>query len=128
MSLELDSDDNIEGIFEEIDLERQKQRLDALEDIIYESDVGRGAQSNYLNLSDPSFELFFRNPEDDVFETDKNNVTVVFNPERELRTTSVGVNVFGDEQSRSNSVEHFFPMSGSRHASLDETEFRRLTR
>jgi hypothetical protein len=128
VSLEVDSDDNIERVFEEIDLERQKQRLDALEDIIYELDVSGGAQSNYLNLSDPSFELFMTNPEDDVFEIDMNNVTVVFNPERESRTTSVSVNVFGNEQSRSNSVEHFVPMSESRHFSLDETEFRRMTR
>jgi len=32
-----------------------------------------------------------------------------------------------DDQSRSNSLEHFVPISMSRHSSLDESAFRHLT-
>ena len=53
------------------------------------------------------------------------DVTVVDLPEREPRTSSVGVNVYGDAHSRSNSLEYQFT---PRRVSLDEAELRRITR
>ena len=63
--------------------------------------------------------------DEDVFETELLNQ--VFN-EKDSRTTSVEINVYRDDQSRSNSVEHFVPMPQSRRVSLDDSEFRRVTR
>ena len=50
-----------------------------------------------------------------------------FNQEKESRTTSVSINVFANDHSRSNSLEHFVPILESRHASLDESELIRVT-
>ena len=44
----------------------------------------------------------------DVFEIGE--VLGTFNQEKESRTTSVSVNVFANEHSRSNSLEHFVPI------------------
>ena len=68
------------------------------------------------------------NPADDVFEIDVEELNSNSCKEKDSRTTSVEVNVYRDDQSRSNSVEHFVPMPQSRRVSFDDSEFRRVTR
>ena len=80
-------------------------------------------ESRHASL-DESELIRVKNPLD-VSEIDGNNVSVALNKVRESRTISVGVNVFGNEHSRSNSLELFVPIQESRHASLDESELTR---
>ena len=84
-------------------------------DLEYDADEDNGEVFKERNVENPL----------DVSEIDGNNVTVALNKVRESRTISNGVNVFGHEHSRSNSLELFVPILESRHASLDKSELRR---
>ena len=124
MSLDLYSEDSIEDLFREIDIERQKQTRDVLQNVIDELEISGGAQTSYQYLSEPSLEEHV-SPNDEVFEIDFENIA---NKEKDSRTTSIDVNVYRDDQSRSNSLEYLVPMPQSRRVSLDDQEFRRVTR
>ena len=82
-------------------------------------------------MSEPSFEIVFENPEknivdDDVFKTTigDEDVSTTATKEKETRTRSTTVNVFGDERSRPNSEEFFVTKPSSRRRSLDVADMR----
>ena len=123
VSIESDSEDSIEDLFRDIDLERQKLYRENLQHVIDELEISGGAQTSYQHLSDPEIDIMV-NPYDEVFE---DNLATELFKEKDSRTTSVEVNVYRDDQSRSNSVEHYVPMPQPRRVSLDDIEFRRVT-
>ena len=64
-----------------------------------------------------------------LVEIEDNNANDVFDKNKDARTTSVSVNVFGNEHSRLNSLEHHVPIIESRHVSLlDESELTYMTK
>ena len=135
VSLEISSDEDldIDSLFSDLEIERARLREENIQSIIDNLDVSGGAQAKYLDLSDPDFEITSTNPEEnDVFEPDTTidlqEVTVAGIPEKQPRTSSVRVNIYGDETSRANSEEFFVARSTSRRTSMNEDEMRRMTR
>ena len=97
------------------DLSISAKETNNSKDLEYDADEDNGEVFKERNVENPL----------DVSEIDGNNVSVALNKVRESRTISVGVNVFGNEHSRPNSLELFVPILESRHASLDESELTR---
>ena len=118
--LDSDSEDGIESLFNDIEIERNKLRSKNMEDIIInlEEEIHEEEIRNTDVLSssevDNVFEEFIDEPDSQRFTSQ--------------RSSSVKLNVYGDDSCRANSEEFFITQHTSKLTSVNEAEFCRLTR
>ena len=105
-------------MFDEIEIERNKLRRKNITDII--NKIEDQMQEEYVDnpVGDSS-------DDDIVFEETVNAPTSY---DKNRRTSSVKINVYGDASCRAYSEEFFISQIAPRHSSINETEFCRLTR
>ena len=113
VSLQVDSDDGVESLFNDIEIEREKYISQNIQDIIDELQSNTNDQDLLTGNRNESSDS------DDLFE-------YVSNSKR--RTSSVTINVYGDKSCRSNSEEFFVPKHIAKLNSVNDSEHRMLTR
>ena len=116
--LDPDSDGGVESLFDEIEIERNKLRSKNIADII--NKIEEEMQEEYVDE-----DVGDSNDEDNVFEETEISTTYY---DRDRRTSSVKINVYGDASCRAYSEEFFISQITPRNSSINETEFCRLTR
>ena len=116
--LDPDSDGGVESLFDEIEIERNKLRSKNIADII--NKIEEEMQEEYVDE-----DVGDSNDEDNVFEETDISTTYY---DRDRRTSSVKLNVYGDASCRAYSEEFFISQITPRNSSINETEFCRLTR
>ena len=119
ISLQSDSDDGVESLFNEIEIERERYRSKNIQDIIDQLQVDLNSQNPISEDHNSSIDS------NEVFEDESHWVC---NINRSKRSSSVLVNVFGDRSCRANSEEFFIQKHIDRHSSVNVTEHRMLTR